>query len=859
MRLDPKLWRHFGGSQLIVDAGVMAVLGGAMALVLLHPGVLSPLEGALLMAGVGFLLILGRRAIAWPRAVPTQAFLPEWAERVLAGERRPTPPPHDLSPEQLMVAQALSQAMSEILSLRQDLDFLRSTLSEDWAETDQELSRLELARENGILAQSKMIEEIEVLGQELKKRLDAPELAHRITARTRGLGIDTDVDRALFQDEVEQFRHGMERLGELTDHVRDSVPRLRKEAEQLTALGFGAGRRSSRLWAAIQAMSGQAERLVNSSRSRRNGLAVLRGLGDRLHEEGDGLKRRLAQLRMKGEARALPLGRIEESLRAIDQVAHQTGLLAVNAAILAQEQRGSRGFQVIGSKIRLLAEQTALGAAEVSRGVAEHRQGMNTEERRLDELQEAVDGVLTALHEFQALHAQLDHQGMELERALESHQELVRSMEGAGKSAVEALKEIQARADGVETAVTRQRAVEQETNREKQDLFSRAERIEEHAVRLMRSEESALADLWIVLDRHAQVRASAPFRSFHSGRFDAMSLELNHLQRRERENWKRLEWSRGAHRRVMPTQDEIPLEGVTDSLGRRRLLLLRRDALGLARPSALESLRCDVHGGVWTLQLRESLRNQESSLAMLVALREALAEHWVDQPEMLLTRDGVQLDLGGPFPDFPDLLAGLAVTVPVPEDAGELQWREVELAPRMEQRLLWLHPSIDREGRAALLTRLHDQVAHLPAHESLLMKVPKKDRPPCIRCAQTGPEASVHRLPSGIKGIRPWGVDADPGKGSVWIEAMGLPATSDAASPLVLGAVALPYPRPEALLLALLHPSANLGFELDPALQRIKALFTMEVLGGQAADPTERSWVLLDELVQGAWLAPLPD
>jgi methyl-accepting chemotaxis protein len=859
VRLDPKLWRHFGGSQLIVDAGVMAVLGGAMALVLLHPGVLTPTEGALLMAGVGFLLILGRRAIAWPRAVPTQAFLPEWAERVLAGERRPTPPPHDLAPEQMLVAQALSLAMSEILSLRQELGFLKSTLAEDWAETDEELSRLELARENGILAQSKMIEEIEVLGQELRSRLDAPELAHRVTARTRGLGIDTDVDRALFQDEVEQFRHGMERLGELTDHIRDSVPRLRKEAEQLTALGFGAGRRSSRLWAAIQAMSGQAERLVNSSRSRRNGLAVLRGLGDRLHEEGDGLKRRLAQLRMKGESRALPLGRIEESLRAIDQVAHQTGLLAVNAAILAQEQRGSRGFQVIGSKIRLLAEQTALGAAEVSRGVAEHRQGLDTEERRLEELQEAVDQVLTALNEFQALHTQLDHQGMELERALESHQELVRSIEGAGKSAVEALKEIQARSEGVESAVTRQRAVEQETNRERQDLLSRVERIEEHAMRLMRSEESALADLWMVLDRHAQVRGSAPFRSFHSGRFDAMSLELDHLQRRERENWKRLEWSRSAHRRVMPPRNDAQMEGITDAHGRGRLLLLRRDALGLARPSALEQLRCDVHGGVWTLQLRENLRSQESSLAMLVALREALTDHWVDQPEMLLTPEGVQIDLGGPFPDFPDLLAGLAVTVPIPEDAVNVQWRDVTPAPRMEQRFLWLHPSIDREGRSALFARLHEQVAYLPAHESLLTKIPKKDRPPCIRCAQTELEAAPDRVPSGIKGIRPWGVDADPSKGRVWIEAMGLPSASEASSPVVLGAVALPYPRPEALLLALLHPSAGLGFELDPALMRVKAIFVSEVLEGQASDPTERSWSLLDELVQGAWLVPLPD
>lgn len=858
MRLDPKLWRHFGGSQLIVDAGVLVVLGGVEALILAHPGILSPLEGALLVAGVGFLLILGRRAIAWPRAVPTQAFLPEWAERALAGERRPTPPPHDLSPEQLVVARALSQAMEEILALREELAFLQRTVREDWGEIDAELDRLERVREEGLSVQARMLDEMAVLGRELKERLDAPELAARVTLRTRGLGVDTDVDRALFKEEVGTLRQGLERLGELVDQVKDSVPRLRREAEQLTALGFSAGRRASRLWAAIQGLGGHSQRLLESSRARTEGLTRLRELGDHLREEGEGLRRRLAQLRSREDARSAPLGRIEESLRAIDQVAQQTGLLAVNAAILAQDQRGSRGFQVIGSKIRLLAEQTALGTAEVSRGVAEHRQDLDTEVRRLEELQEAVDQVLAALSDFQSLHTQLDHQGTELERSIESHLDQVKSVESTGASAVEALQQIQARADAVESAVARQRAAEQETGKEKQEILGRLDRVEEHALRLMRSEESALTDLWLVLDRHAQLRGSAPFRAFRAGRFQGMSEEMAQVRARELQNWHRLDWSRAAHRRALRTGGETPLEGRRDGMGRLQLLLLRRDAFGLPRPSALSDLRPDLEGRHWRLELRSELRGQDCALALLVAVREALAAHWITQPDLLMDEGGVRLDLGMALPGLPELLAGLEVCFPLPEGVAEPQWAPMHPQPRMVQRFLWMGAGLAPEVRSHLAALLHDQVAHLAQHEALLPGAARADRIPCARCARgEHGRALMTSLPV-VKALRTFAVEADPEGARVWTDAMGLPSAEAVEAPVVLGAVSLPFPRPEALLLALVHPSAGLGFDEDASLRQVREQLLREVLAGGHPDPDARAWELLDRLVAEEFLAPLP-
>lgn len=858
MRLDPKLWRHFGGSQLVVDAGVLVVLGTVMGFVLLNPGVLSPVEGGLVMGGVGFLLILGRRALAWPKALPTQSFLPEWAERVLGGERRPTPPPQDLEPDQRMVASALGQAMEEILALREDLAFLRRSMAEDWADTDEELDRLERAREEGFEAQARMIEEMEGLGRELKSRLNAPDLAARVTLRTRGLGLDGQIDRGHFREEVALLRQGLERLGELVDQVKDSVPRLRREAEQLTALAFAGGRRASRLWAAIQSMGGQAQRLMESSRYRNADLAALRALGDRLREEGEWMRRRMIQMRGRGDTHSEPLGRIEESVRAVDQVAQQTGLLAVNAAILAQDQKATRGFQVIGSKIRLLAEQTAQGTAEVSRGLAEHRQGLEAEERRLDEIQAAVDRFLSVLHDFQGLHTRLDHQGTELERSLESHLDHVKVLEEAGSSAGEALREIHARSEAVQGAVLRQYATEQEAGKERQDILGRLGRVEEGAMRLLRSEESALGDLWMVLDRHAQVRCSASYRAFQEGRFQAMDQELLAVSIRERQSWRRLAWSRATHRRLAARLEERPMEGRRDSMGRLQLLLLRRDALGMPRPSALVALRPDLEGRHWELHLHPAIRGQEVCLSLLVALRECLSSQWVGGPELLLGPEGVKLDLGMPLPDLPELLAGLEAMVSLPEGYPEPGWVVHAPRVRMEQRFLWMRASLPVEDRAHLAANLHEKVSHLASHEYFLQGVARPDPRPCRRCArgeQMRALAPPHLRDLGLGRLA---VDSDPVRGQGWIEVMGLSGRAEADSPLVLGAVAMPYARPEALLLALIHPDAALGFDQDPALDRIRGAFLGEVLGGGAPDPTARAWELLEELVQGDWIAPLP-
>ncbi len=858
MTLDTKLWSHFGGRQLLVDAGILAVLAGVVALMLRFPGVLGPLEGGALVASVGFLLILGRRALGWNQAITVQAFLPDWVQRISAGDLRTVEPPPGLNPDEWRVAQALNQCLSEISRLRALRDNLVADHLREWDEAETLLQNLETERERSFDDQERLLQELDTFAVELRTQLEDAQVSARVADRRRGLAdaatssLGTGVESAL-----DALRSGLERQEELVQIIRDTLPKLRRESDAMAQLADRAMRRSVRLGSAVKGVASHGSQMLEGIQDRAVQLLRMRELAMDLRELGEGLQRRAKALQqVEGEAGASLQG-IHESLQGIDHVAKQTGLLAVNAAILSQEGRGSRGFQVIGSKIRLLSEQTAQGTAEVSRILGEHRLGLARDAMELASLADSMTLFHARLHELILNMGRMDHHGQELERSLEMHQELIRDLETSGREAADTLQEIPLRAEGVGGLALRQRAAEQELEGGQNQALRHMDRLSEGATALIRSQEEAHRDLWMVMERHEALRHSRAFHSLAQGRLQKLQEEVRTRRQEERASWSEAADLRSQRSLILgsapPLPEGLPGEQEDDRI---RYRILEEDAFGLPRPGAVERLRAVDGGRVWHLHLHPALRQEEGRLALLVGLREALHEAWIPDPDLSLTEEGVRLVLPFAYPNLPLLLSGLKADLWLGGDAVPTMLRSPAPIQDTWLTFLWITPALAPHERQLALQAVHARVEHRVGHEHFPLGTPPGLAGPCVRCT-VEPEQRVGQLPLGV-GLRTWSCGGDPASLEAWTRSLGLPSKG-AEAELVLGSIRLPYARPEALLLALAHTGHGLMEPAAVALAEATRELREQVLACPGPQGALKAWELLRRLERGGWIMSLPD
>ena len=858
MTLDHKLWSHFGGRQLLVDAGILAVLAGVVSLMLRFPGGLEPLEGGGLLAAVGFLLILGRRALGWHRAITVQAFLPEWADRIAGGDFRAVEPPPGLDPDQLRVAGVLNACLRELENLKEVRAGLVADHLREWDAAEGLLKNLESERERSFDYQESLLQELDSFASELKVQLEDTQVMARVADRRRGLADAATSSLASgVESSLDTLRLGLERQEELVQIIRDTLPRLRRESEAMSQLADRATRRAARLGSTVKGVTSHGSQMLEGVQERSVQLLRMRELTLDLRELGEGLQRRARHLKHEGSESEGSLEGIQESLRGIDHVAKQTGLLAVNAAILSQEGRGSRGFQVIGSKIRLLSEQTAQGTAEVARILGEHRLGRERDAMEVSSLAESIEQIHTRLHELILNMGRMEHQGQELERSLEAHQELIRDLDVAARDTVESLQEIPPRADTLGNLALRQRASEQELESGQGQSLKQMDRLSEGAGALIRSQEEAHRDLWMVVERQESLRLSRAFQSLAHGRLNQLWEEARNRRTEERASWGAASNLRAQRGLILGGAPPLP-PGLPGRIEEDRVLLrlLEEDAFGLPRPGALQALDSSDGGKTWRLTLVPSLRHEEGRLALLVALRDSLHPAWIQEPDLVLGDEGVRMALPFAYPNLPLLLAGLGAELSLVSGVPDQGMRTIGARKHLELSFLWIGATIPPHVRHQVLQAIHGNVEHLPGHERFPLGPAPGFGGPCPRC--TGDvETRQGEIPPGV-GFRAWRLGEPEAPLPAWSASLGLPHKG-ADAEVVLGRVLLPYARPEALLLALAHPSAGFFDPAAPALVEINRELKAEVLAHPGEASAAKAWELLRRLERGGWIMPIPN
>ena len=134
----------------------------------------------------------------------------------------------------------------------------------------------------------------------------------------------------------------LDQVGNLLDELQDSFPTLRREEEALQRLADAGFRRGARLSLAVKGLVVDTPNLVAATRARQLSLQDLRQAADAVKDQSEAMARRLEAFREETQVLIRAFDATQGSTRELDLAAQQTGLLAVNAAILGQQGGGWR-------------------------------------------------------------------------------------------------------------------------------------------------------------------------------------------------------------------------------------------------------------------------------------------------------------------------------------------------------------------------------------------------------------------------------------------------------------------------------------------------------------------------------------
>ncbi len=842
-------WTQVAGSGMAVDLVVLPCLGLLAYVLFLFRRHFSPLEGAVLVMVMGGLLRVGRRWWEWQRSLSEGGVLRDWQQRILQGGREPLHLPEGLPEDELRAATTLNLVLGELRNTQEELAWVRQSLNREWRDLDELLGTVERGQRVDQEARLRVAAQFATISRGLRVaveddfELDLMELDHRLRADQHRFQSQT------FQASLGQVNGGLEQFENLLQELHDSFPRLRREEDALGRLADAGLRQGARLSLSVKGLVANAPKLVEENQARQEWLRRFRQSTDEVRDRTESLARRIEAFREESQQRNRTFNTAQGSMNGLDLVAQQTGLLAVNAAILAQQGGGSVGMAAIGGRLRSLADQTAEGASDLERALKQHQQELERESAGLWDLQEGSEKLLSGIHELLRMAGQLDQHSYDLEQSLESHIDLVDQVRQTAERAELSLHEVGERARALEAAHGRQWGVEAKIVPERERLSRAGQRLAEVGGELGRIGQINVDSASGILHRHKVIRKSEAYHQITAGGLSQLLAPSG-----ERSALHRLAWARAQRRSRLasPIPDRLPV-GWRDPSGLVRVRLLGQDALGLPEGSALESWTSDEAGQAWQFHLLPGLRSEWHRLALIEALKESPLRGCLPGLTIHIIAEGVELRLPTPYPGFPAFLAGLGIELQLEAEAQDQPFREVGARRPRVQQLIWVGPSRNGGLENPCFRLVHQWMRDNPEHDIFLPWLPYQGHRPFFPDQPLADTAEVETPMH----VRTLGLGADVALVHPLRDRLYAAGASEGDDGIVLCAVGIGHDHPEALLLRLFQEDVGLAGAFHPDLVPYQARIREEVLNGITGDPYKAAWSILEDLRREGWILPL--
>jgi len=241
------------------------------------------------------------------------------------------------------------------------------------------------------------------------------------------------------RDEMGVVREALNRLSVILSRS------LGRVAEQSHRAAFAAEQESREAEQSSRTLAdaeGRSLRFAETARTATERAREAKDAADRGHRTLDELGALLERLEERGDSAG-------QVLEAIQGIAQQTGLLAINAAVEAARAGGyGRGFAVVADEVGLLAQRSSAAARETAQTVTEVREAVADVRARAQDLGVEFDEILACTSDLSGAVSQAAVDG-----------------EAQGKAVVEARRIADRLADAARNDLTAARALVAETER----------------------------------------------------------------------------------------------------------------------------------------------------------------------------------------------------------------------------------------------------------------------------------------------------------------------------------------------------------------------------------------------------------